>query len=427
MATATQSWIAEITSLSESGDVGAALQACERAIDAWPDIGAAYRLHFRLAHQLGDRDRMIAALRSLVRHDPDDAESCAILGGLLCDAGDFAAVAAVLRPVADRLGDQGNVAWNYSSALAVTGAYAELRALRPLLDRLAAAAPSPYPPYEHLAMARLAAQADPAQSQGELVALQRSPRWIDADRTLAALAGAIADGTPFALLRLDIALAHFAALCGVNAQRILRPEERLAALDGVWTGWFGRSSQAAGDAALSDLKGAFLAAIADADIVGVPDAEDMDREKHHFGFLAEMHRLVRASTDALYASTHIGLLMHQTVPYLRTLLSGLPFLGFVGAHPAMFRKLAHFSGVSETATVLVPDEAGRPVASDGLDPAGFLPDGHRRVMESIAVPHRGAVFVVSAPGPLGVIYAARIKALGGIALDIGPLARQWAG
>ncbi len=425
-AAATQAWLDEIAGLADGGDPRAALDACDRAIAAWPDIGQAYRLRYRLAETLGDRDQMIAALRQLVRHDPDDVSSCARLGGLLCDHGDFAGAVAVLAPLAARHGDAGDVAARYCAALAATGAYAELRAMRPLLDRLAASAARPYPPYAPLAMARLAGVADPAQTRSAMAALQRSPRWLDADRTEAALVAAIADGTPFSLLRLDGAVARFAALCGANARRLLRPEERLAALDGVWGGWFGGSSQVIAPAALSELQQAFLAAIDAADIVAIPGVEAMEREPQHFGYLAELGRVLRAGTGARFAGADVALQLHRSNPYLRALLGGLPFLGFVGAHAGMFRKLAQFSAVPATAIHLVPDAADSPAVARGPDPAGFLPDGHQAVLSAIAVPHRGAVFLVAAPGPLGAVYAGRIKALGGIAIEIGPLARQWA-
>ena len=68
-----------------------------------------------------------------------------------------------------------------------------------------------------------------------------------------------------------------------------------------------------------------------------------------------------------------------------------------------------------------------PVPANGLEAVGFLPEGHLRVLDQLSVPFRGAVFLVSAPGPLGAIYCGRIKAQGGIAIDIGPLAHRWAG
>ena len=347
-----------------------------------------------------------------------------MLGGLLCDQGDFAQVAQVLRPVVARLGNQGNVAWNFSTALAMTGAHDELLALRPVLDRLAEG--DVYPPYQHLAMARLTAQLDRDQALSSLRDLEASPRWLDAEATLAALATAVAEATPFAAIRLDIAQAWLVALCSPNAQRLLRPEERLAARDQVWTDWFGQSSRQTDAAELAALDRSLLDAVSRADLIMVPDSGDMAREHRHFGFIAETHRLLRASSDAMFAGTHAAVQMHQATPYLRRLLVGLPFLGFIGPYPSMARKLAHFSGVSETAFIRVPASGTPPFPEDAPDASGFLAEGHTQALAEIVVPFPGALFLVSAPGPLGAIYAARIKQQGGIALDIGPLATDWA-
>ncbi len=74
----------------------------------------------------------------------------------------------------------------------------------------------------------------------------------------------------------------------------------------------------------------------------------------------------------------------------------------------------------------MPGEASRPAPPDGPSMAGYLPDLHQQVLDGIAVPFPGAVFLVSAPGPLAIAYCGRIKALGGIGVDIGALADRWA-
>jgi hypothetical protein len=413
--------------MAERGDDINALAVCRDAIATWPDILPLCRLQRDLARRLGDRDGMIAALTLLVRHDPDDLHAAAELAGLHCDNGDFGRAAQLLRPVAPVLGHAGNAIWNYSASLAIIGAHDELRATGPLLDRLAPDGPSPFPPYAPLAMARLGARFDRDTVIADAEAMQASAQWLDPRAVFAALEQAIAERSPFSLIRLDVALARFATCCTHDPKRLLRPQEVAAVLDSVWPGWFGVPATTLAPTFLADLQTAFLQAIAQADLIGTPDAADIRRETHHFGFLAEMHQLVRNAPCARLASTHIALLLHETIPYLRTVLGGQQFLGFVGPFPAMFAKLATFCGVSETLVVPVPRDAGCPTPEGGLASQGFLPDGHRRTIGSIVVPQQGAVFLVSAPGPLGVIYSGHIKRQGGIAVDIGPLAARWAG
>ncbi len=275
-------------------------------------------------------------------------------------------------------------------------------------------------------MALLSAAIDRDRALRAAAALEATPRWLDADQALGAVSAAIAASRPFSLLLLDAPLAAFVAATDRATRRLLDPAQRQALLDERWRVWFGTPAEEADGSLLASLADAFTGAVRDADIVCLPEmaepADDAD-----LGALAILRRSVVSETDALFAETGLVERMHRIVPYLRTLLAGLPFLGFIGAHPAMFRKLSHFCGVRETRYVCVPREAVFPVAEDGADPCDFLPERHAATLEALSVPCPGAVFLVSAPGPLGTIYAGRIKALGGIAIEIGPLAAKWAG
>ena len=358
---------------------------------------------------------------------PDDAALNSELGAALCRAGDFAAAVPFLRRAVPALGHANDTLWNYTSALAITAAYSELLGSQDLLDRLAAEGPSPYPPYAHLAVARLAQAVDREAVTAEASALRVSPRWLDPDVVSQRLSDAIATATPFSLVRLDIALSRFVCFVSRHANRLLRPPELSAMLDSVWQGWFGAQAEDLGVVVLASLERAFNEALRDADVTGLPEPERLQDEPYHFGFLAEMQRVCAGNVDTAFTAVHVLDILHERVPYLRPLLSGLPFLGAVGPYPALFGKLGRFCGVSEVRTIPVPRDAAMPAPADGMNAAGFLPEAHLCVLEQISVPFPGAVFLVSAPGPLGVIYCGRIKAQGGIAIDIGPLAHHWAG
>ena len=411
--------------LAARGDAEAALEACRRALAVWPDVTPVYRLQLELARER-DPELALRALRSLVQAGPDDPNLNSELGAALCRAGDFAAAVPFLRVAVPSLGHANDTLWNYTSALAITARYGELCGSQDLLDRLAADGPSPYPPYAHLAVARLALSVDREAVLADASALRVSPRWLDPDAVSQRMAQAIAAGEPFSLVRLDIALARFVCFVSRHANRVLRPPELSAVLDSVWQGWFGAKAEDLGVVVLAGLERAFNNGLRSADLTGLPEPERLRDEPYHFGFLAEMQRVCTGQAGTAYTVNHVLDVLHERVPYLRPLLSGLPFLGVVGAYPELFGKLGRFCGIAETRTILVPRDASMPAPADGMGAAGFLPEGHGRVLEQLSVPFPGAVFLVSAPGPLGVIYCGRIKAQGGIAIDIGPLAHRWA-
>ncbi|MCQ8276861.1 papain-like cysteine peptidase [Acetobacteraceae bacterium KSS8] len=275
-------------------------------------------------------------------------------------------------------------------------------------------------------MALLSAAVDRPRLLSEAAALEGTFRWLDAQQGLDAVSAAIARASPFSLLLLD-PVAGFAAAIDPGVRRVLDPAQRQALLDESWRIWFDGQAPDTDDPVLRALGEAFSSAVQEADILCIPAAAELAGDPARFGALARLHASVRTRTDALFGPPSLLPAMHETLPYLRTLLAGLPFLGFVGAHPAMFRKLSHFCGVHDARFVPVPREAAFPVAEDGIDPRGFMPDGHRATLDALSVPYPGAVFLVSAPGPLGAVYAGRIKSQGGIAIEIGSLAARWAG
>ena len=296
----------------------------------------------------------------------------------------------------------------------------------PLLDELAAGQAGTYPPYAHLAAARLSLAHGREAAVAAMAALETSAHWLRIETVLGRLGKAIATGQPFSLVRLDYALARFCCAVSPSARHVLRRQELSAVLNSVWEGWFGAPVETLGVLFLSRLELLFAAALEGADVIGLPGAEQMRTEHYHHGFLAETWRSLPRRPGQAFTDHRVASLMHESVPFLRPLLSGLPFLGVIGPHPSLAARLGHFCGIGETRAIAVPDEASVPAAPDAPPMAGWLPDGHERVLDGLAVPHPGAVFLVSAPGPLGIAYCGRIKALGGIGVDIGALAGRWA-
>lgn len=421
-----EAWLQQAQLLERQGQAHAALEACRRAILLWPDITSAYRLQLRLAHAQDDPDLVLQALQSLHALRPTDPEVNSALGAALCARGDTAAAVPFLRVAVPILGHANDTLWNYTMALASTGSYAELLAAEPLLDRLAAGSAGSYPPFTHLAVAKLSRAYDRDAVVTSALEREASAAWLDPDAMLARLGQAIADQQPFSLVRTDYAMARFSCYLSLHAHRLLRPQELSAMVNSVWEGWFGAPVESLGVLFLSSIERLVSDALRHADVIGIPEAGHLSREAYHFGFLAEMLHTLPAAADASFTSFDIASMMHERLPYLRPLLSGLPFLGLVSPYPAMARKLGLFCGVAETRAITVPSEASRTERTDSPASSAFLPSGHLTLLDELSVPCPGAVFLVSAPGPLAVAYCGRIKSLGGIAIEIGPLADRWA-
>ncbi len=420
-----EGWLNRALELERDGHPAASLEACRRAIALWPDIAPAYGLQLRLVQQQDDPHAHIGALRALLTTWPDDPMLNSRLGAALSREGQFAAALPFLRKAAPILQHENDTLWNYTTALAASGGYHELLAAEPLLDRLAEGYAGVYPPFAHLAAAKLSLACDREAAVAAVAKQESSSAWLRTETVLGRIGKAIATREPFTLLRLDYALARYCCSISPSAHRMLRPQELSAVLDSVWESWFGAPAENLGVLFLSRLELLFIDAIRSADVIGLPGAEQLRGEHYHFGFLAEMWKSLSSQNRQAFADHQIASLMHESVPFLRPLLSGLPFLGIIGPHPTLATRLGHFCGVGEMRAIMVPNEASRSL-SDGPPMAGFLPERHQKVLDEIAVPFPGAVFLVSAPGPLGIAYCGRIKALGGIGVDIGALADGWA-
>ncbi len=415
-----EAWLLRAQVLEHREQFDAALEASSRAIALWPDVTPAHRLQLRLAQHSGDPRLAIRALQHLLAAHPDDPRLNSEMGARLSQEGAFDRAIPFLRVAAPALLHENFSIWNYTTALSVTGHYRELIDAQPLLDRMAAEdAAAPYPPYCHLAAAKLAVAADRAAVVRTLEAARSSTGWLDTDALHARLSQAIGQREPFAIVRLDHALARFVCYTSLRAHLVLRPVEMAAVIDSVWQPWFGEPVEAAGAAQVARLGRAVEASVRGADVVGLPDAELIRHDHVNFGFLAEMQRLA-LDRDGAFASFRFAAALHQGVPFLRSLLHESPFLGVVGSDPDLAQQLGRFCNVADARTVLVPG------GETGPDAAPSRLERVERALSELAVPFRGALFLVAVPGPFGPLFCGRIKAEGGIAIDISEVASDWA-
>ena len=420
-----EAWFLQARLLAARGEATDALLACRRAIALWPDILPVCRLLLDLADGEAEDagDLIEIAERLLLAAEPDDASLHNRIAGRLCAAGRPGAALPHLRAAAPVLGHRDSALWNYTTSLALTGGYHELLGLERMLIGFAREVPPPFGPFVHLACAKLALQFDRDAVLRTLGQRQASDAWLDAQHLAERLGSAITQRQPFSLLMLSEAQARLVTYGSLRAHLILGEAEMSAVVNSVWIGAFGDRIEADGAAAASVMGRAMLDAIAEADVIALPDADHVAAAHEHFGFLAEMLRIAARET-ALHAGLAVLGEMHDLMPFLRPLLADQPFLGVVGPYPDLAERLARFCQIEETATYLVPAALDRQGIAPSLRGRGHYPALFEQTLAALAVPFPGAPFLVAA-GMLGTAYCGRIRQLGGIAIDIDSIVGRW--
>ncbi|HEX4159749.1 MAG TPA: hypothetical protein VHY79_14880 [Rhizomicrobium sp.] len=194
-----------------------------------------------------------------------------------------------------------------------------------------------------------------------------------------------------------------------------------------------------GGSALETLSRATFAAVANADVIGVPCTgriRSLDRKlrdaKRAVPFdirgacgtinaLRYAHKaLSSASPDRVITSCwfHRGLL-----PFYREVLRGTSRIGLISCHSQLPTRLRAAFGAEDVTFFPIPNQ----VSNTGKRPVPpHYPDIFEKVMQSLSDIREGQLVLVAA-GILGKIYCNRVKQCGGIALDIGSVADVWMG
>jgi Flp pilus assembly protein TadD len=257
---------------------------------------------------------------------------------------------------------------------------------------------------------------------------EASAGWRDTAGVLTELRGAIASRTPYSLIRLGDGEARFLAFMDPTTRRVLPETDAMIMLDSIWQNWFGQPHASFSSFDLTFLNSAVIRSIATASIIGVPMATRLSEDRQHFGYLAYLGGLVEhmlRDSDQLCTDASIPIDLHRASPFLGDLLTGADFVGVIGPHADLPARIAARFGIARTAFYPVPGERRLPPHLISQSDRHF-PDRYREILRDLAVPERGAIFLVAA-GLLGKVYCARIHELGGIAIDIGSLADGWMG
>ena len=254
--------------------------------------------------------------------------------------------------------------------------------------------------------------------------------WLGPGTLRATIASAIEAHQPFAFIRLGDGEARFLLSQATHGKGVLSDEERHAMGDVVWENWFGDPLSAVAADACTGLAQAIVDAVASADVVGACAPERLSADTGHYGYLVWqecwLRRLFADRPDMLFADAMSHRRLNADMPFLAGLLEGLDVLGVISPHPGLADALGRRLRIADVKSHVVPGEGRLPSAPAARASGRHFPGAYERLLADLEVPRPGCVFLVAA-GLLGKIYCARIKALGGIALDVGALVDAWMG
>lgn len=219
---------------------------------------------------------------------------------------------------------------------------------------------------------------------------------------------ALRTGTGFSLVR--IGDGEGPMLCWPESQV---PHEMATVLNT----WFGRDDLPAGN--LQIIADGLRRAVRSADVLGLPTRYQLNRSPRYGMVFEGIYRHHLCSPSQLRADANIHWYL-QWSGALAYLLRNRNWVGVVGCRD-IGPQIAEAFGLGSVRTYLVRGEARYP----GPISEPHWPDGFNEVMRQLESVRPGMAFLVGA-GVLGKVYCDRIKAKGGIALDIGSLLDSWA-
>lgn len=278
----------------------------------------------------------------------------------------------------------------------------------------------------HMSLAKghaiLAKKFDQASVIQTAAAREAGDGWRSTPQVLGELVQAIAGCQPFSLIRLGDGEGRFTAYCDDRLRGLMPERERLTMINLIWSNWFGEAIADTPPERLASLHAQLTMAVQTADIVGVPGADRLKHDGRHFGYLCHADGFVAEHARGSMADAFVSIRLHELSAHYRGVLGGLDFLGVVGPHAELARRLQNHLGIGQVVSHLVPGEAALSSGKAGR----HFQEIYDRLERELLVPKQGAVFLVAA-GLLGKVYCSWIKRRGGIAIDIGSVADAWMG
>ncbi|MES2498384.1 MAG: hypothetical protein V4618_19880 [Pseudomonadota bacterium] len=235
---------------------------------------------------------------------------------------------------------------------------------------------------------------------------------------------------PFSWVRVGDGEARFLACADPSFPAGITTAEADIIVRHLWHNWFGSDIAEVPAERLRALATRTCQAIAKADLLGVASAGRLIHDRNQAGYCGLLEQHIRTLTDDNRERRFTDALFNYTLneldPFYARLLKGRDFVGLIGPHPELAERMRDRLAIGEVRSWDIPGEGGLDRDRDKADRGLHFPLVYDRLLSELAVPYRGALFLV-AGGLLAKVYCDHIRDLGGIALDIGAVADAWMG
>jgi hypothetical protein len=221
------------------------------------------------------------------------------------------------------------------------------------------------------------------------------------------IASALRSGTSFSLVRLGDGEGPI--LCWPDYQW---PD---SLSESLYT-WFGKSDLA--ESEIDTIATGLRQATRSADVLGISTRYQISKSPRYGMVLQGMEHFHLSSASQILTDSAFHWYLQWSGAYAY-LLRGLPLVNVIGCRD-IGPQITEAFGIRSVRSYLVRGEHNR----DGAEKPHW-PEGFSEIMRGLDDIPTGSVFLVAAGG-LGKIYCDRIKAKGGIALDIGSILDSWA-
>jgi len=259
---------------------------------------------------------------------------------------------------------------------------------------------------------------------------EASDRWIGNDGLGRYLKYRIDARNPLSWIRLGDGEARFLLHLHPELRTTLPEREAQAMAAQIWFAWFGQDIGEIPPARMTALGARLEHAIRNADLLGVSNAERLAGDAAHYGFCAGLETclttLLSDRPGMMFTDALAPVALNEQDPFLGSLLRDLDFLGVISPHTDLAGRLQRHLNIGTVASYDLPGETRLARENETRDRGTHFPEVYDRLLTTLSVPRPGAVFLVAGGLP-GKIYCDQVRALGGIALDIGALADAWTG
>ncbi len=421
------------------------------------DIGPAERYLVQARRRRGDPQGLDETRRAALSEAPDDLHNLFLLAMLLREEEQFPEAEAVFQHILDREPAYGAARYEISITHLLSG-----RPVEALLAAEAQLAREPHDRRAALLAARLlqsigaheqanvllcsAAAALPEDAAlfmqfGEYLkvyprgvadhlcaSLEASEHFLDTRRVIAAASEAIEQRRGFALVRLGDGEGAFMRMSPDEESRFARLYNH-ARIDRAHVWFAGELDLAA--SGFMDQAFKLAGAVGAADVIGLPYRTWLE---HEYGILSATGvcslvnalRAVRlvVREDQAFCRQDVHVNSFDTGD-LQRLLERQDRIGLISCHSELPARLQAVFGLTDVEFHKLPGEkAMRPALGEEAVSGRHFPEVFEAVMAALDRPLDGKLFLV-AGGILGKFYCLRIKASGGVALDVGSLADRW--